>query len=135
MIRYLLDSNAVSELIRDPSGTIATSIGLLEDGEVAISIVVAAEIMYGAEKRGSGRLRHRAETVLGALDIVALDKPSEIHYGRLRSVLEKVGAPIGPHDRLIAAHALAMNCILVTDNEREFRRVPGLRVENWLREA
>ena len=102
---------------------------------MAISIIVAAEIEYGAEKRRLERLSRRVGVVLAALTIVPFDEPAQHEYARLRTHLERRGTPIGHYDMLIAAHALALDCILITDNEGEFRRVPGLRVENWLREG
>jgi tRNA(fMet)-specific endonuclease VapC len=82
---------------------------------------------------GSRRLADQVEAVLGALDVAAFESPADIIYGRLRAELEGAGRLIGPNDLLIAAHALALSCTLLTDNVREFSRVPGLAVENWLR--
>lgn len=135
MISYLLDSNAISDLIHDPIGPVASRVALIGSPRVGASIIAAAEIRYGGEKRGSERLSQRIETVLSAMTIMPFQRPAEREYGRLRAGLERTGSPIGHNDLLIAAHALALDCILVTDNEREFRRVPGLRVENWLRQT
>ncbi len=135
MIRYLLDTNAVSDLVRNPMGRIEQQMALVGNLEVCTSIIVAAELRYGATRRGSARLLEQTELMLRRLATMPWDAPADRAYASLRTALEAAGAPIGQNDMLIAAHALALDCILVTDNEREFRRVPGLRVENWLRPA
>lgn len=135
MTRYLLDTNAVSSLITDPLGRVGQRAELVGHDQVCTSIIVAAEIRYGVAKRGSADLAMRAELVLSSLMTLPFEPPMDGVYGSLRASLEKAGTPIGDHDTLIAAHALALDCTVVTDNEREFRRIPGLRVENWLRPA
>lgn len=97
------------------------------------SVVVAAELRYGAVKKSSARLTRQLEAVLGALDVLPLETPTDRVYGALRAGLESKGQLIGPNDLLIAAQTLALGCTLVTDNEREFSRVDGLPIENWLR--
>jgi tRNA(fMet)-specific endonuclease VapC len=94
-------------------------------------VIVAAELRYGAERRGSRRLTRQLDAVLSAIDIVALDEPVDRHYGAIRSELERAGKPIGHNDLLIAAHARALGLTVVTNNVREFRRVPDLMVEDW----
>lgn len=130
---YLLDTNVVSDLVRAPRGRAADRVRIVGDAAVCTSIVVAAELRYGAAKRGSARLTAQLEAVLQALPVVALEPPTDATYGRLRAELEGAGQPIGGNDLLIAAHAVTLGHTLVTDNEREFARVPGLRCENWLR--
>ncbi len=129
---YLLDTNILSDLIRRPRGRIAQCIAEVGEGSVCTSIVVAAELRYGAEKSGSERLAERVGLILSALEIVPLEPPADRHYATLRHHLARQGLPIGPNDLLIAAHALTHDLILVTANTGEFNRVPGLRVENWL---
>ena len=97
------------------------------------SVVVACELRYGAAKRGSRRLTRQVDAVLGALTIRPLESAVERIYAGIRVALEKKGTLIGAHDMLIAAHARALNAVCVTDNVAEFKRVPALRVENWLR--
>ena len=94
-------------------------------------MIVAGELRYGAERRGSRRLTMQLEAVLSAVDILALEEPADRHYGEIRSELERAGQPIGHNDLLIAAHARALGLTLVTNNVREFRRVPNLEVEDW----
>lgn len=131
MLRYLLDTNAVSQLIRRPDGRVAQRVAELEPGNFAISVIVAAELRYGAERRGSLRLTRQLEAVLSAIDVLPLEEPVDRHYGEIRSELEGSGQPIGFNDLLIAAHARAHGLTLVTNNVGEFRRVSGLSVEDW----
>lgn len=130
---YLLDTNIVSDLVRNPQGKCASKVATVGDGNVCTSIVVAAELRYGASKKRSARLTRQLEAVLGALEIVPLEVPADATYGQVRAKLEAAGTPIGGNDMLIASHALALGLTLVTDNEREFARVGGLKIENWLR--
>jgi tRNA(fMet)-specific endonuclease VapC len=132
-MRYLLDTNVLSELIRHPSSAVSERIAKIEYENRLTSVIAAAEIRYGVAKVGSRRLADQVEAVLGALDVAAFESPADIICGRLRAELEGAGRLIGPNDLLIAAHALALSCTLLTDNVREFSRVPGLAVENWLR--
>lgn len=129
----MLDTNIVSSLVRDPRGPVARRVAEVGEERVCTSVIVAAELRYGAVKRGSQRLKAQLEAVLGALDVLPLEPPADAHYGELRARLEQAGQPIGPNDLLIAAQALALGCTVVTDNEREFSRVDGLPLENWLR--
>ncbi len=131
--RYLLDTNIVSDLVRHPQGRAAAKIAEVGEDAVATSIIVAAELRYGAAKKASPRLTAQLEAVLGVLEIIALEVPADASYGAARVALEAAGTPIGANDLLIAAQALALDMIVVTDNEREFARVDGLRHENWLR--
>ena len=134
MTRYLLDTNIVSDLMRAPVGS--RSVGPLRQvGEenVYVNIVVAGELRFGASKRRSARLHREVEEMLGRLPVAAIGPPVECRYADLRAELERRGTPIGANDLWIAAQALHDGSVLVTDNEREFGRVPGLKVENWLR--
>jgi len=130
-LRYMLDTNVVSELVRRPDGEVAQRVSELAPGSFAISIIVAAELRYGADRRGSARLTRQLEAVLSALEVLSLEEPADRFYGEIRVALERIGRPIGHNDLLIAAHAKATGAILVTNNVGEFTRVPGLTVENW----
>ncbi|MBL8669371.1 MAG: type II toxin-antitoxin system VapC family toxin [Alphaproteobacteria bacterium] len=134
MRRYLLDTNVVSDLVRNPQGRATQRIRAVGDAQVCTSIIVAAELRFGAEKKGSPRLSAQLETVLGALDVQPFKAPADAIHGAIRASLERSGRPIGGKDLLIAAHALAIDCAIATDNEQEFARVEGLAIENWLRE-
>lgn len=104
------------------------------EGTVSTSIVVAAELRFGAEKSGSRKLADRVDLILSAVEVLPLEPPADRHYGEIRQQLTRQGTPIGPNDLLIAAHALALDLTVVTANSQEFSRVPRLRVENWLAE-
>jgi tRNA(fMet)-specific endonuclease VapC len=132
-MRYLLDTNIVSDLIRNPQGSIAQHIRKVGEPQICTSIIVAAELRYGAAKKSSARLSAQLETVLGALEVLPFEAPADAIYGSLRTELERAGKPIGANDLLIAAQALALGYTLVTDNEKEFARVANLRRQNWLR--
>ena len=132
-MRYLLDTNTVSDLVRKPQGKVAEQILKVGESKVCTSIVVAAELRYGAEKKQSPSLSAQLEAVLGALEILPLEKPADVSYGSIRAQLERAGKPIGANDLLIAAQALTLGYTVVTDNEKEFARVKHLRLENWLR--
>lgn len=122
-------------MINDPLGPVALRADLVGTDSVCTSIIVAAELKYGAAKRQSPRLTQRVESTLALISVEPITAPVDEIYGNLRAGLERAGELIGDYDMLIAAHALALDCILVTDNDGEFRRVPGLKVENWLREG
>ncbi|MDR3512512.1 MAG: type II toxin-antitoxin system VapC family toxin [Caulobacteraceae bacterium] len=132
-MRHLLDTNIVSDLVRRPQGRVAQRIADVGESAVCTSIIVAAELRFGAAKRGSERLTDQLEQVLGALEILPFEEPADIVYGQIRAQLEAAGTPIGGNDLLIAAQALTLGHAVVTDNEREFGRVPDLTVINWLR--
>ena len=132
-MRYLLDTNVVSNLVRDPQGAVAQHIRAKGDAQVCTSIIVAAELRYGIGKKGSPRLSAQVESVLTALETLPFDRPADEAYARIRNQMEASGTPIGGNDLLIAAQALSLSYTLVTDNEREFNRVEGLFVENWIR--
>jgi tRNA(fMet)-specific endonuclease VapC len=133
LTRYLLDTNIVSDLIRNPQGRIAARIAEVGEDAVCTSIIVAAELRYGVAKKGSQRLAVQIERIFAGLDILPFEEPAEAAYADLRTRLEAAGAPIGGNDVLIAAHAIALGCAVVTDNEREFGRIEALTVVNWLR--
>lgn len=133
MTRFLLDTNILSDLVRNPQGRIAARIAEVGDDAICTSIIVAAELRFGAAKKGSERLTIQLERILSAIDIQPFDAPADAAYGQLRAQLEAAGSTIGGNDMLIAAQALATDCTVVTDNEREFVRISGLQVENWLR--
>ena len=130
-LRYMLDTNVVSNLVRRPDGEVAQRVAALAPGSFAISVIVVAELRYGAERRGSARLTKQLGAVLSAIEVLPLKEPADRLYGVIRSELERIGLPIGHNDLLIAAHARAAGAILVTNNVGEFTRVPGLTVENW----
>lgn len=133
---YLLDTNILSDLVRNPQGIIANRISQLGEDKVCTSVIVASELRFGARKHrlrtGSERLYNQVEAILSAIEILAFDQPADQGYAEIREALESAGTPIGPNDLLIAAHAKAHALTVVTANKSEFLRVPGIKVENWL---
>jgi tRNA(fMet)-specific endonuclease VapC len=130
--RFLLDTNILSDLARNPQGSVALRIAQLAQDDVCTSIIVTAEIRYGLIKKNSSRLTQQMEAILSGVDILPFEAPADAVYGELRLRLDKTGTPIGPNDLLIAAHTLALGYTLVSNNVREFSRIKELPVENWL---
>ena len=129
----MLDTNIVSDLLRNPDGSAAKHIAEVGPDAICVSIITAAELRYGCARKGSAKLLAHVEAILESVQVLAFDVPADAEYGGIRAELEAAGKPIGPNDLLIAAHACAAGAILVTDNTGEFSRVRGLRVENWIR--
>ena len=130
--RYLLDTNILSDLVRNPQGLVAQKIAEAGEESICTSIIVASEMRFGAAKRGSDRLANKVNAILESLEIVSFQTPMDQAYANIRGALESDGKPIGANDLLIAAQAKTLNLCLVTANLREFERVRGLTVENWL---
>lgn len=128
---YMLDTNICIYIINARPEKVLARFRQQRLGDIAISSVTAAELAFGVAKSGSVRNRQAMEMFLSALEILPFDESAIWHYGELRADLERRGQPIGALDTMIAAHALAIDTILVTNNTREFERVPGLRLENW----
>lgn len=129
---WMLDTDTLSDLIRNPRGPLVQRLSVTEPNAICTSIVVACELRFGAKRKGSSTLTNRVEQLLASLTVLPLDEPTDQHYAEIRSALESAGMPIGSHDLFIAAHARSRDMTLVTHNVREFERVPGLRVEDWL---
>ena len=127
----MLDTNIVSEMIRNPAGRAAQRARAAAES-ICTSVIVAAELRYGCAKKGSPRLLRRVEEFLSEVPVLPFDVSADGEYGGIRAELEAAGRPIGSNDLLIAAHARALAATVVTANVGEFRRVPGLNVENWL---
>ena len=129
---WMLDTNTLSDLIRNPRGALVQRLSSTEPDAVCTSIVVACELRFGAKRRGSDTLTRRVEQLLASLTVLPFDEPADRHCADIRGALERAGTPIGNHDLFIAAQARSLDMTLVTHNMREFERVPGLRVEDWL---
>lgn len=132
MIDFLLDANIISDLINNSRGHARQHARRVGYSRLGTSIIAAVEVRFGYVRKGSAPLTTASEAVLDSLVILPFESPADRRYAELRWSLQRAGTPISPNDMLIAAHALALDCTLVTANEREFRRVPGLKVENWL---
>jgi tRNA(fMet)-specific endonuclease VapC len=132
LLRYLLDTNICIFIIKQRPAAVRERFALLRPGEVGVSAVTEAELAYGAYK--SVRIEENLAAILdfsSRVETVPFETRVTAKYGALRATLERQGAPIGPLDFLIAATALHHDLTLVTNNTREFQRVPGLRLEDW----
>ena len=128
----MLDTNIVSDLVRNPHGPVMRHIVRVGSEAVCVSIITSAELRYGCARKGSAKLLANIEAILGSVQVLAFDIPADTAYGGIRAELEAVGKAIGPNDLLIAAHACSVGAILVTANTGAFSRVRGLQVENWV---
>jgi len=132
-MRFMLDTDSCIALIKRKPGSILRRITSLSPGEAGISAITLAELRYGvAKSTQSEKNRMALDEFLLPLEVVDFDEPAAASYGSVRAALEKAGTPIGPLDTQIGAHALSLGATLVTHNAREFRRIPGLAVEDWL---
>lgn len=132
---YMLDTNILSDVVRQPRGAAAKRIRQVGQSRILLSIFTVAEARAGVLKLGSDRLGTQLEQIAAKFAIAPFEQPGDLVYAEIRTELERRGKPIGANDTWIAAHALALDCVLVTANEDEFGRVPRLRVENWLKPA
>ena len=133
-MKYLLDTNVWIDYLTGRHPTVVTRIQESQPDDLCLSAVVVAELRYGAEKSRRKRFNHRLlDTLAQEVRCVDFDVDAATTYGEVRTALEKRGKPLGAYDMLIAAHALSLGLILITDNEREFKQVRSLTVENWRR--
>lgn len=131
-MRFMLDTNTCVELIRKRNDRILRRMKRRRPDDLCVSSVTLSELEYGVAKSANPEKNRLAlAEFMTPLNIVPYDDTVAPVYGRVRAAVEKEGTPIGPLDTMIAAHALSLGLIVVTDNEREFRRVPGLTVQNW----
>lgn len=132
-MNYLLDTDTFSMIAKQRSDAAERKLRALADGDVAISVITWAEVQFGLELSPlHARVLHRIDALSRVVRTLSLGVDVVPHYARLRALLHRKGTPIGPNDTWLAAHALSADLTLVTGNECEFRRVPKLRVENWL---
>ncbi len=131
-MRYLLDTNACVDYLSGRYSNVITRIQRSSPDDLRLSSVVVAELRYGADRSAHPKANHsRLDALVEEIESLDFDLGAAAAYGRVRSGLEGAGQPIGPNDMLIAAHAVSRRLTLVTDNVKEFRRVRGLKVENW----
>lgn len=136
---FLLDTNIISHMMKNPQGSVAQKVRVITENlpagtklaPLCTSVIVQSELLYGLSKNPSARLRTAYDTTMKYIPVLPLEPTASAHYSQLRTALEAQSTPIGPNDTFIAAHALALGYTLVTDNEDKFRRVAGLKVENW----
>jgi len=132
----MLDTNICIYLIKQRPLSVLDRFRSFSIGDIGISVITLAELQYGVSKSSQPKRNQEAlDLFLSPLEVAAFDRQATAAYGRIRAGLEKRGRPIGAMDLLIAAHALSLGARLVTSNEKEFRQVPGLRVENWASKA
>ena len=129
---YLLDTNICIYVINHKPAQVFERFRQFRLGELAISSITASELAFGVEKSGSMRNKQALNKFLAPLEILSYDEQAIWHYAQLRHQLQSSGQLIGSLDMLIAAHALALDCALVTNNTKEFERIDGLRLENWV---
>lgn len=131
MLRYMLDTNICIYVLKHQPAAVREAFNRHSE-HLCTSSVVLAELLYGAEKSAQpDHNRDVIERFAARLDVIPFDEGAAAHYGRIRADLERAGQPIGPYDLMIAAHARSRGLTLVTNNEREFQRIPGLLLENW----
>lgn len=130
--RYLLDTNIVADLVKNPGGRVKERIAEVGEANVCTSSIVACELRFGARKKNAPLLTARIERLLQSIEVLAFDGDVDRAYAEVRTMLEAAGRPSGANDLLIAAHAVHEDCILVTNNVSEFVHIAGLVVENWL---
>lgn len=128
----MLDTNICIYAITQRPPEVLAALRAQEVAGLGLSSVTVAELAFGVAKSGSARNQRALEQFLEPLEIADFDRSAALVYGRLRAALEAAGTPIGPLDTQVVAHALALGVILVSNNQREFARVPGLRLEDWV---
>ena len=138
-MKFLLDTNIISDMMQNPQGRAMKQLlaSLQRDPQAAVctSVVVDCELQFGLTKVPSTKRSDAYKNTIKHIEVLPFNIDAVTHYATLRTELERAGTPIGPNDTFIAAHTLAQDCTLVTDNEDEFKRVAGLKVENWLKTA
>jgi len=130
---YMLDTNVVSDILRNPAGRAAKRSRTVGEQHIFLSVIVAAELRFGLTRRPSATFRIRLEELLEQFRVLAVETPTDRVYATLRAQLEMSGTPISANDMFIAAHAIKLGHTLVTDNIREFSRIEAIRLENWIR--
>ncbi len=132
MLKYMLDTNIIIYAIKNRPSKLK-ALFKRNSGQMCISAVTFGELVYGAEKSAqTERNLADIEAMAARLEILSLDISAATHFGQLRAELAKSGKQIGPYDQMIAGHARSLGLILVTNNTKEFKRVPGLRIDNWI---
>ena len=132
MLKYILDTNIVIYTMKNKPDSVLEMFKK-HHGRMCISSINSMELVYGAERSSNpDRNLTSLEGFVARMDVLPLDDSAAAHAGQIRAELARLGMPIGPYDQLIAGHARSQGLVLVTNNEKEFARVPGLRTENWV---
>ncbi|GAB1450076.1 type II toxin-antitoxin system VapC family toxin [Draconibacterium sp.] len=133
-MEYLLDTNICIYIIKKKPESVFNKFRNLPFGSIGISSITLAELQYGVMKSSNPEKNKEAlDRFVTPLEIFEFGNDQTAIYGKIRAELERKGTPIGPLDTLIASHAVSLDLILVTNNEREFQRIPELRIENWVK--
>lgn len=133
MLKYMLDTNTCIYTIKNKPEVVRQTF-VAHDGQMCVSTITQMELIYGAEKSlFPTKNLENVEGFLARLDVKYFDSAAAAHAGQIRAELAKEGNPIGPYDQMIAGHVRSLSLIVVTNNVREFSRVPGIRVENWFK--
>lgn len=131
-MKYLVDTNVCVDFLNGRYPSVLEHWRRVSPDDLWVSSVAIAELRYGADKsRRASRNHKNLDRFLEEVQCAMFDIDAAREFGRIRSGLERRGTPIGPYDTMIAAHALSLGCVLVTDNQREFERIEGLKLENW----
>ena len=130
-MKYMLDTNICVSLINKRPPRVLEHFSRHTLGEIGVSSITVAELAYGVSKSGSSRNQAALDAFLMPLAVAEFNQDAAWKSGEIRAVLEANGKAIGPYDLLIAGHARSLGCTLVTNNQREFQRVPGLKTDNW----
>ncbi len=134
MIKYMLDTNICIYIIKQKPAKVIERFKQTDISQIGISSITLSELQYGVSKSSNPEQNQMALSQFAApLEIFPYDDGAAQYYGDLRAGLEKQGTPIGSLDMLIAAHAISLNSVLITNNEKEFNRVPNLRIDNWVK--
>jgi tRNA(fMet)-specific endonuclease VapC len=132
MLKYMLDTNIVIYVMKNKPQSVREAFSA-HDQQLAISTVSYLELIYGAERSASPERNLRnIEGFAARLEVLSFDANAATHSGQIRAELSNLGCPIGPYDQMIAGHARSLGLVLVSNNVREFERVKGLRLENWV---
>ena len=131
-MRYMLDTNICIYIIKNKPKKVIIELKRHKPSEICVSAITYAELTYGVEKSMAVEKNRLALALLFSnIEVLDFDIKAAIHYGKIRAYLEKQGTPIGPLDMMIAAHAISLGYTVVTNNIKEFQRVPDLKLENW----
>ncbi len=132
MMKFLLDTNICIYIIKRKPPNVIKRFNQINISQIGISSITLSELLYGVSKSSKPEQNQIALTqFIAPLEVLPYSDETAHHYGPLRAYLEKQGTPIGSLDMLIAAHALSINCTLITNNEKEFSRIPNLKINNW----
>lgn len=130
-MHYILDTDICSYIIRENSSVLLKNLNSHNHDKISITSITYAELLFGAEKKSSTKIADKIEAIASNVNIISFDQNAAIEYSKMRLELEKSGTPIGNMDMLIASCALSEEAILVTNNERHFSKISGLKIENW----